>query len=63
MPCGDVVGRHRDITVFTAPGFVVVIVPPGETAILAPLHVGRLRAALRDAVIQAARDFHPPEPP
>lgn len=34
-------------------GKVVLMVPPGETAVLAPLDVGRLRAALRDAIVSA----------
>jgi hypothetical protein len=33
---------------------VVLVAPPGETAILSPLDVGRLRAALRDAVVDAS---------
>jgi hypothetical protein len=33
---------------------VVLVAPPGETAVLAPLEVGRLRAALRDAVVTAS---------
>jgi len=32
---------------------VVALAPPGEMAVLAPLEVGRLRAALRDAVLDA----------
>lgn len=31
---------------------VVLIAPPGEAAVLTPLDVGRLRAALRDAVVR-----------
>ncbi|WP_308424797.1 hypothetical protein [Longimycelium tulufanense] len=33
---------------------VAVIVPAGEAMVLDPLAVGRMRAALRDAVIAAA---------
>jgi hypothetical protein len=33
----------------------VLVAPPGETAVLLPLDVGRLRAALRDAVVDASR--------
>jgi hypothetical protein len=29
-------------------------VPPGEAAVLTPLEVGRLRAALREAVVAAS---------
>ncbi|MGP4021360.1 hypothetical protein [Saccharopolyspora sp. 5N708] len=42
------------MSVFVNQGSVVVVAPPGETAVLSPLEVGRLRAALRDAVVQAA---------
>jgi hypothetical protein len=54
ISCRDVAGRRRDIIVFTDHGRVIVVSPPGETAVLSPLEVGRLRAALRDAVIDAA---------
>jgi hypothetical protein len=56
VSCRDVAGRRRDIIVFTDGGRVVLIAPPGETAVLAPLEVGRLRAALRDAIVDAAKD-------
>ncbi len=52
--CRDIAGRKRDVTVFVRQGQVVLVAPPGETAILSPLDVGRLRAALRDAVIDAS---------
>jgi len=54
ISCKDVAGRRRDIIVFTDRGRVVIVSPPGETAVLSPLEVGRLRAALRDAVVEAA---------
>ncbi|HEY0637292.1 MAG TPA: hypothetical protein VGD67_06570 [Pseudonocardiaceae bacterium] len=54
ITCRDVAGRRRDIIVFTDEGRVVMVAPPGETAVLSPLEVGRLRAALRDAVVEAA---------
>jgi hypothetical protein len=54
--CRDVAGRRRDLTVFVRQGRVVLVAPPGETAVLAPLDVGRLRAALRDAVLDASRE-------
>lgn len=56
VSCRDVAGRRRDIIVFTDGGRVVLIAPPGETAVLAPLEVGRLRAALRDAIVDASGD-------
>jgi hypothetical protein len=40
--------------VFVRQGRVVLVAPPGETAVLNPLDVGRLRAVLRDAVVDAA---------
>ncbi|GAA4613426.1 hypothetical protein [Saccharopolyspora hordei] len=54
VSCRDVAGRRRDLSVFINQGDVVVVAPPGETAVLSPLEVGRLRAALRDAVVSAA---------
>lgn len=54
VSCRDVAGRRRDLAVFVDQGHVVLVAPPGETAVLAPLEVGRLRAALRDAVVRAA---------
>lgn len=57
ISCRDVAGRRRDIIVFTDRGRVVMVAPPGETAVLTPLEVGRLRAVLRDAVVDAAADL------
>lgn len=51
VTCRDLAGRKRDMTVFVSSGRVVVVAPPGEAAVLEPLDVGRLRAALRDAVV------------
>ncbi|HEX2130525.1 MAG TPA: hypothetical protein VHH15_03130 [Actinophytocola sp.] len=55
IACRDVAGRRRDLTVFVRQGRVVLVAPPGETAVLAPLDVGRLRAALRDAVLDTSK--------
>ena len=52
--CRDAAGRRRNIIVFTDHGRVIMVSPPGETAVLTPLDVGRLRAALRDAAVEAA---------
>jgi hypothetical protein len=52
--CRDVAGRRRDMSVFVNQGNVVVVLPSGETAVLTPLEVGRIRAVLRDAVVVAA---------
>jgi hypothetical protein len=54
ISCRDVAGRRREIIVFADHGRVVMVSPPGETAVLTPLEVGRLRAALRDAILEAA---------
>ncbi|TNC21168.1 hypothetical protein [Amycolatopsis alkalitolerans] len=51
VSCRDLAGRKRDVTVFISSGRVVVVAPPGEAAVLEPLDVGRLRAALRDTVV------------
>ena len=55
VSCRDLAGRRRDMTVFISSGRVVVVAPPGEAAVLEPLEVGRLRAALRDAVMTVDR--------
>lgn len=49
--CRDLHGRRRQLTVFASRGRVVLVPPPGEATVLEPLEVGRLRAALRDAVV------------
>jgi hypothetical protein len=54
ITCRDVAGRRRDLTIFVRQGRVILVAPPGETAVLNPLDVGRLRAVLRDAVLDAA---------
>jgi hypothetical protein len=55
ISCRDLAGRRRDVTVFvSSDDKVVVVAPPGEAAVLGPLEVGRLRAALRDAVVATA---------
>jgi hypothetical protein len=58
ISCRDMAGRRREVTIFAGDGKVVLIAPPGETAIFAPLDVGRLRAALRDAVVSASTVVH-----
>ncbi len=52
VSCRDLAGRRRALSVFVSADRVVLIAPPGEAAVLSTLDVGRLRAALRDAVIQ-----------
>ncbi|RZQ59714.1 hypothetical protein [Amycolatopsis suaedae] len=55
VSCRDLAGRKRDLTIFTSNDRVVLVAPPGEAAVLGPLDVGRLRAALRDAVVAVAQ--------
>lgn len=38
------------MTVFVNDGTIVLVAPPGESAVLTRLEVGELRGALRDAV-------------
>jgi hypothetical protein len=54
ISCRDIAGRRRDLTVLVSRGKVVLVAPPGETAVLTPLDVGHLRAALRDAAVDAS---------
>jgi hypothetical protein len=56
VTCRDLAGRRRDVTVFVSNDKVVLVAPPGEAAVLGPLDVGRLRAALRDAIVATADD-------
>jgi hypothetical protein len=56
VDCLDIAGRHRDLQVFVRQGRIVLVAPPGEIAFLTPLDVGRLRAALRDAVMDASEE-------
>lgn len=54
VTCRDVAGRRRGIVAFVEHGRVVLVLPPGETALLSKHEVARLRAALRDAVFEIA---------
>jgi hypothetical protein len=53
--CQDLAGRRHELIVFVDCGRVVLIAPPAETAVLTPEQVGALRAALRDTLLEAAR--------
>jgi hypothetical protein len=53
--CGDVVNRERCLTVLVERNRVVLVGPPGETAVLNPGQLGQLRVALREAAEQAER--------
>jgi hypothetical protein len=61
VSCRDLAGRRRDVTVFVSSDKIVLVAPPGEAAVLAPLDVGRLRAALRDAVVAVGEATDPGE--
>lgn len=62
IACRDLAGRRRTVQVLVSEGKVVLVAPPGETAVLAPLDVGRLRAALRDAVVGVEEHAHASDP-
>lgn len=50
--CRDLAGRRREILVVPADGDRVALVfPSGEVVVLEPLQAGRLRAALRHAML------------
>jgi hypothetical protein len=53
IQCRDIGGRRRDVIVFSEAGQIFLTAPPGETAVFAPLEVGPLCAALRDAAVEA----------
>jgi hypothetical protein len=50
------VGRRRDVVVLADGERVVLVAPPGETAVLTVSEVNRLRAALLDAIAEAWRE-------
>ncbi|MFC0429302.1 hypothetical protein [Kutzneria buriramensis] len=53
--CRDVVNRERSLTVVVDKGRVVLMGPPGETAVLSAGQLGQLRTVLREAADQAER--------
>lgn len=53
--CGDVMNRDRALTVIVDKNQVVLVGPPGETAVLTAGQLGQLRTALREAAEQAER--------
>lgn len=53
--CRDVVNRERCLTVVVDKGRVVLMGPPGETAVLSAGELGQLRTVLREAADQAER--------
>ena len=56
IACRDLAGRRTTVTVLVSTDKVVLVAPPGEAAVLGPLDVGRLRAALRDAVVAVSQN-------
>ncbi|SDJ41885.1 hypothetical protein SAMN05192558_11961 [Actinokineospora alba] len=55
VSCGDVINRDRSITVLVEKNKVVLVGPPGETAVLTSGQLGQLRTALKEAAEQAER--------
>jgi hypothetical protein len=53
--CGDVVDRDRCLTVMVDEDQVVLVGPPGQTAVLSADQLVQLRTALREAAEQAER--------
>lgn len=52
VPCRDVAGRRRHLTVSTTvDGQVLLAFPPGECVVFEPLETGRLRSVLREALL------------
>jgi hypothetical protein len=55
IDCSDVASRQRFVTVLAERGRVVLVGPPGETAVLTAGQLSRLRTALREAADEAER--------
>ena len=55
IKCRDVVNRERSLNVVVDKGRVVLMGPPGETAVLSAGQLGQLRTVLREAADQAER--------
>jgi hypothetical protein len=53
--CQDVANRERFLTVFVEHGKVVLVGPPGESAVLSAGQLGQLRTALQEAADEAER--------
>lgn len=53
--CQDVANRERFITLFVEHGRVVLVGPPGESAVLSPGQLNQLRIALQEAADEAER--------
>jgi hypothetical protein len=55
--CRDIAGRRRELTLIVCQDKIALVVPPGETAVLSPQEAGRLRAALREAVVDTTANM------
>ena len=53
--CQDVANRERFLTVLVEHGRVVLVGPPGETAVLTAGQLNQLRAVLHEAAEEAER--------
>lgn len=53
IDCRDVVDRERSLTLLIDRDRVVLVGPPGETAVLSPVQVRQLSVALGEAAHQA----------
>jgi hypothetical protein len=53
--CQDVADRERFVTLFVEHGRVVLVGPPGESAVLTPGQLSLLRSALQEAADEAER--------
>ena len=53
--CQDVANRERFLTLFVEHGRVVLVGPPGESAVLTPGQLSQLRSALQEAADEAER--------
>jgi hypothetical protein len=59
IPCRDAGGRLREFTIVsTGIGHIAVIVPPGESATIAPDQVGTVRQAFDDALDWTISEGH-----
>ncbi|MEU6264406.1 hypothetical protein [Saccharopolyspora shandongensis] len=55
MDCRDVANSHRFLDVLVNRDRVVLVGPPGHSAVLSANGLGQLSVALRDAAVQARK--------
>lgn len=53
--CQDILNRDRSVAVFVRSGRVLLVGPPGETAVLSRQELDELRTALEEASNEAER--------